>query len=74
MLIKSIRKDLAGLEAVVVGRSNIVGKPMALLLMAKGPGGDATVTVAQGAGRVLGPRFVDAHRPMMPFPAMRCPH
>lgn len=33
--------DLKGKEAVVVGRSNIVGKPMALLLLAKG----ATVTV-----------------------------
>lgn len=33
--------DLAGKEAVVVGRSNIVGKPMALLLLAQG----ATVTV-----------------------------
>jgi methylenetetrahydrofolate dehydrogenase (NADP+)/methenyltetrahydrofolate cyclohydrolase len=35
-----------GLHAVVLGRSNIVGKPMALLLLQKGPGGDATVTVA----------------------------
>ncbi len=36
----------SGARAVVLGRSMIVGKPMALLLMAKGPGGDATVTVA----------------------------
>jgi len=36
----------AGARAVVVGRSMIVGKPMALLLMRKGKGGDATVTVA----------------------------
>ncbi len=35
-----------GARAVVLGRSNIVGKPMALLLLQKGPGGDATVTVA----------------------------
>ncbi len=35
----------AGKRAVVLGRSNIVGTPMALLLMRKGPGGDATVTV-----------------------------
>ncbi len=35
-----------GLRAVVLGRSNIVGKPMALLLLQKGRGGDATVTVA----------------------------
>lgn len=36
---------VAGAHAVVLGRSNIVGKPMALLLMQKGAGGDATVTV-----------------------------
>ncbi len=35
----------AGKHAVVLGRSNIVGKPMAALLMAKAPTGDATVTV-----------------------------
>ncbi len=40
-----------GMRAVVLGRSNIVGKPMALLLMQKGPGGDATVTVAHTATR-----------------------
>jgi methylenetetrahydrofolate dehydrogenase (NADP+)/methenyltetrahydrofolate cyclohydrolase len=34
-----------GRHAVVVGRSMLVGKPMALLLSAKGPGGDATVTL-----------------------------
>jgi methylenetetrahydrofolate dehydrogenase (NADP+)/methenyltetrahydrofolate cyclohydrolase len=34
-----------GAQAVVLGRSNIVGKPMALLLLQKAPGGDATVTV-----------------------------
>jgi methylenetetrahydrofolate dehydrogenase (NADP+)/methenyltetrahydrofolate cyclohydrolase len=34
-----------GAEAVVVGRSNIVGKPIAALLMQKGPGANATVTV-----------------------------
>jgi methylenetetrahydrofolate dehydrogenase (NADP+)/methenyltetrahydrofolate cyclohydrolase len=42
-----------GVRAVVVGRSNIVGKPMALLLLAKGPGGDATVTVAHTASKNL---------------------
>ena len=35
----------SGKHAVIIGRSNIVGKPMALLLVQKGPGGDATVTV-----------------------------
>jgi methylenetetrahydrofolate dehydrogenase (NADP+)/methenyltetrahydrofolate cyclohydrolase len=37
--------DTRGKEAVVVGRSNIVGKPMAALLMQDAPGGNATVTV-----------------------------
>jgi methylenetetrahydrofolate dehydrogenase (NADP+)/methenyltetrahydrofolate cyclohydrolase len=36
---------IAGRHVVVVGRSDIVGKPMALLLMQRGEGGDATVTV-----------------------------
>ncbi len=38
--------DPKGKNVVVVGRSNIVGKPLALLLLRKGRGGDATVTVA----------------------------
>jgi methylenetetrahydrofolate dehydrogenase (NADP+) / methenyltetrahydrofolate cyclohydrolase len=37
--------EVAGRHVVVVGRSNTVGKPMALLLMQRGEGGDATVTV-----------------------------
>lgn len=37
--------ETAGRHAVVVGRSNIVGKPMAFLLARKGPGGNATVTL-----------------------------
>lgn len=36
----------SGKHAVIIGRSNIVGKPMAQLLVSKGPGGDATVTIA----------------------------
>jgi methylenetetrahydrofolate dehydrogenase (NADP+)/methenyltetrahydrofolate cyclohydrolase len=43
----------AGAHAVVLGRSMIVGKPMALLLMQKGPGGDATVTVAHSRTKDL---------------------
>lgn len=35
----------AGKHAVILGRSNIVGKPMAAMLMGKGASGDATVTV-----------------------------
>ena len=45
--------ETSGAEVVVVGRSLIVGKPMALLLMAKGPGGDATVTVAHSRSKDL---------------------
>lgn len=45
--------ETAGCRAVVVGRSMIVGKPMALLLMRRGPGGDATVTVAHSRSRDL---------------------
>jgi methylenetetrahydrofolate dehydrogenase (NADP+)/methenyltetrahydrofolate cyclohydrolase len=37
--------ETSGARAVVIGRSVIVGKPMALLLSLKGPGGNATVTV-----------------------------
>ncbi len=37
--------ETAGKHAVIVGRSEIVGKPLANMLLARGPGGDATVTV-----------------------------
>jgi methylenetetrahydrofolate dehydrogenase (NADP+) / methenyltetrahydrofolate cyclohydrolase len=40
-----------GAHAVVLGRSLIVGKPMAFLLLQKGQGGDATVTVCHTATR-----------------------
>ncbi len=49
MLIKSVRPDLTGLSAVVLGRSNIVGKPMAQLLLAE----SCTVTVAHSKTRDL---------------------
>jgi methylenetetrahydrofolate dehydrogenase (NADP+)/methenyltetrahydrofolate cyclohydrolase len=45
--------ETAGARVVVLGRSMIVGKPMALLLMQKGKGGDATVTVAHSRSRGL---------------------
>ncbi|RLB01724.1 MAG: bifunctional 5,10-methylene-tetrahydrofolate dehydrogenase/5,10-methylene-tetrahydrofolate cyclohydrolase [Deltaproteobacteria bacterium] len=37
--------QVEGAEAVVVGRSNIVGKPIAMMLVQKGPGANATVTI-----------------------------
>ena len=45
--------ETKGANVVVLGRSMIVGKPLALLLMNKGPGGDATVTVAHSRTRQL---------------------
>jgi len=45
--------DPAGKRVVVLGRSMIVGKPLALLLMQKGKGGDATVTVAHSRSKGL---------------------
>ena len=49
MLLKDRLGDLSGLEALVVGRSNIVGKPMAALLVQA----SATVTVAHSRTREL---------------------
>jgi methylenetetrahydrofolate dehydrogenase (NADP+)/methenyltetrahydrofolate cyclohydrolase len=45
--------EIAGHLVVVVGRSDTVGKPTALLLMQRGPGGDATVTVCHSKTRDL---------------------
>lgn len=46
--------DPSGKHAVVVGRSNIVGRPMASLLLRKAKGGNATVTVAHSRTPDLG--------------------
>ncbi|WP_395688479.1 bifunctional methylenetetrahydrofolate dehydrogenase/methenyltetrahydrofolate cyclohydrolase FolD [Caenimonas koreensis] len=48
-MLDSIGYDLRGKNAVVIGRSNIVGKPMAMMLLAK----DATVTVCHSRTRDL---------------------
>jgi len=48
-LLQSVKADLSGLEAVVVGRSNIVGKPMAQLLLAQ----SCTVTIAHSRSHDL---------------------
>lgn len=45
--------QIAGAHVVILGRSMIVGKPLALLLMQKGKGGDATVTVVHSRSRNL---------------------
>jgi methylenetetrahydrofolate dehydrogenase (NADP+)/methenyltetrahydrofolate cyclohydrolase len=49
MLIREVLPDLAGKRALVVGRSNIVGKPMAQLLLQN----DCTVTIAHSRTRDL---------------------
>jgi methylenetetrahydrofolate dehydrogenase (NADP+)/methenyltetrahydrofolate cyclohydrolase len=49
ILAKSIHPDLTGMEAVVVGRSNLVGKPVAQLLLRE----NATVTTAHSRSRDL---------------------
>jgi methylenetetrahydrofolate dehydrogenase (NADP+)/methenyltetrahydrofolate cyclohydrolase len=49
ILAKSVKHDLAGLDAVVVGRSNIVGKPMAQLLLRE----NCTVTIAHSRTKDL---------------------
>lgn len=49
ILAKSVKDDLTGLNAVVVGRSNIVGKPMVQLLLRE----NCTVTVAHSRTRDL---------------------
>ena len=49
MLLKNQIGDLTGMEALVIGRSNIVGKPMAQLLLAE----NCTVTIAHSRTRDL---------------------
>jgi methylenetetrahydrofolate dehydrogenase (NADP+)/methenyltetrahydrofolate cyclohydrolase len=49
ILAKTVRPSLEGLEAVVIGRSNIVGKPVAQLLLTE----NATVTIAHSKSRDL---------------------
>ena len=48
-LAKTVHDALAGLEAVVIGRSNIVGKPLVQLLLAE----NATVTIAHSQARAI---------------------
>ncbi len=49
MMAKSVTPDLTGFEAVIIGRSSIVGKPMAQLLLAE----NCTVTLAHSRTREL---------------------
>jgi methylenetetrahydrofolate dehydrogenase (NADP+) / methenyltetrahydrofolate cyclohydrolase len=49
MLAKTVRPSLAGLDAVVIGRSNVIGRPLVQLLLAE----NATVTAAHSQTRDL---------------------
>lgn len=52
-LLKRYEVETKGANCVVLGRSNIVGKPVATLMMQKGNPGDATVTVCHRATKNL---------------------
>ena len=59
-----VRNGIAidGRHVVIVGRSNIVGKPLALILMQKAPGANATVTVCHSRSRNLPDSRAGRHR------------
>jgi methylenetetrahydrofolate dehydrogenase (NADP+)/methenyltetrahydrofolate cyclohydrolase len=59
-LLEAAEVETEGADAVVVGRSDIVGKPMANLLIQKAPGGNATTTVCHSRTRDLGARTREA--------------
>ena len=61
MLLQDVLGDLRGKRAVVVGRSNLMGKPMAQLLL----GADCTVTIAHSRTVDL-PGFIEIHIPDHP--------
>ena len=52
-LLQRKKIPIAGSHVVVLGRSDIVGKPIAIMLMQRGRGGDATVTVCHSRTRDL---------------------
>ncbi|WP_410767169.1 bifunctional methylenetetrahydrofolate dehydrogenase/methenyltetrahydrofolate cyclohydrolase FolD [Haloferax sp. DFSO60] len=59
-LLESADVDTEGKDVVIVGRSNIVGKPMANLLIQKAVGGNATVTVCHSRTKDLATKTRDA--------------
>ncbi|TYL36337.1 bifunctional 5,10-methylene-tetrahydrofolate dehydrogenase/5,10-methylene-tetrahydrofolate cyclohydrolase [Natronococcus pandeyae] len=59
-LLEAADVDTEGKHAVVVGRSDIVGKPMANLLIQKAPGGNATTTVCHSRTADLGAKTREA--------------
>jgi methylenetetrahydrofolate dehydrogenase (NADP+)/methenyltetrahydrofolate cyclohydrolase len=59
-LLKRYKIETSGKHCVVLGRSNIVGKPMASLLMQKATPGDCTVTVCHSRTRDIKKYCLDA--------------
>ena len=59
-LLESIDVDTSGKYIVIVGRSNIVGKPLANLLLQKSFGGNATVTICHSRTRDLATKTREA--------------
>lgn len=53
VLLERSRIEVTGKHAVIIGRSNIVGKPMAAMLMQRTPGANATVTVVHSQSNNL---------------------
>ncbi|WP_460569193.1 bifunctional 5,10-methylenetetrahydrofolate dehydrogenase/5,10-methenyltetrahydrofolate cyclohydrolase [Flaviaesturariibacter terrae] len=53
LMLAHYKIETAGKHAVVIGRSNIVGRPMSILLSAAGPQGNATVTICHSHSRNL---------------------
>jgi methylenetetrahydrofolate dehydrogenase (NADP+)/methenyltetrahydrofolate cyclohydrolase len=53
LLLREYDVETRGAECVIVGRSNVVGKPLAALLMQSVPGADATVTICHSRTRDL---------------------
>ncbi len=53
LLLSHYQIPVEGKRVVILGRSNIVGKPMAALLMQKNRGANATVTIAHSASENL---------------------
>jgi len=60
LLLDAADVETEGADAVVVGRSDIVGKPMANLLIQKAPGGNATTTVCHSRTTDLGAKTREA--------------
>ena len=60
VLLDAADVETEGADAVVIGRSDIVGKPMANLLIQKAPGGNATTTVCHSRTADLGAKTREA--------------